>query len=90
MFTNSTTGADISTLTYTADSTTHYVSDLPVNTSIVVTRGGSTVQGSPFNSGDAGIIEFSSTSGSAQYIVTAGEQQTQAHSISASFSGNIQ
>ena len=70
MFTDSQTGADISTLEYTTDATTHYIADLPKNSSIVVTKNSVTVSGSPFSSGTAGIVSFSAASGSGDYRVT--------------------
>ena len=65
-------GTDQEALTYTADATTHYIADLPVNTSIPVSRNGSAVSGSPFDTGDAGVITFSAASGSAEYAIGEG------------------
>lgn len=72
IFTSDQSGADISTATYTVDATTHYIADLPVNTNISVTRAGTTIVDAQ-DSGDVGIIEFTANSGSAEYVVTAGE-----------------
>jgi len=70
MFTDSQTGANISSLTYTADATTHYVADLPLNYRVSVTRGGTEIE-SMLNSGAGGIVSFAASSGSAEYVVTA-------------------
>lgn len=70
MFTDSQTGANISTLTYTADAITHYIADLPANSSIAVTKDSVAVSGSPFSSGSAGIIAFSAPGGSGEYQVS--------------------
>jgi len=69
IFTASQTGADITSLSYDADATAHYIADLPINTNVSVTRNGTEVSGSPFNTGDAGIISFSASSGSATYNI---------------------
>lgn len=72
MFTSNQDGDDVQTATYTVDATTHYITDLPVNTDISVTRAGTEIV-TDSNSGDAGIIEFTAASGSAEYVVTAGD-----------------
>lgn len=72
MFTDNQTGGTISTLAYIVDATRHFVADLPANTTFAVTRDGVAVAGSPFSSGTAGIISFSTASGSATYSVGGG------------------
>jgi hypothetical protein len=72
MFTTDPDGSDITVASYTADATTHYIADLPTNTEITVTRAGITIVDA-LSSGNAGLITFSADSGSATYVVTAGD-----------------
>lgn len=60
-------------VTYTADATTHIITDLGVGVSVDVTRAGTPVSGSPFITSAAGTLEFSATTGSAEYVIAAGE-----------------
>jgi hypothetical protein len=69
MFTSDQAGAGITTVTYTVDATTHYIADLPINSSVEAFRGG--VSLGSFDTGDGGIITFTSSSGSVEY--TTGE-----------------
>ena len=73
VFTDSPAGESIGTAEYTTSATTHYVADLPTNTDITVERAGTEIAISPINSGDAGIIEFTTSSGEIEYTVTAGD-----------------
>lgn len=73
MFTSDQTGANITDISYTVDATTHFICDLPQNTMVDITRGGFTVTGSPFNSGDAGIIMFFASGGDAIYAISIGK-----------------
>jgi len=74
VFSASDSDAEISgAVSYTIDSQNHIVVDLPINTEIAVTRAGSAIAASPINSGTDGIVEFTATAGSAEYVITAGE-----------------
>jgi hypothetical protein len=78
MFTNSASGADISTLTYDSNGATdHIIADLPVSTSVSVTYNGSEIAVSPITSDSGGTIEFATASTNAEIIVTASTPTTE-------------
>ena len=67
IFTASQTGGDIADLEYTADATTHYICDLPVNSNVEVFRSGESI--GSFDTGDVGVINFTAVSGEAIYTI---------------------
>ena len=69
VFTDDQNGADTVDRVYTVDATKHYIADLPANILITVKRGGVVISGSPFDTGSAGVIAFSATSGEATYTI---------------------
>ena len=67
MFTDNQSGTDITTLAYTADATTHYISDLPINASVEVFRDGVSI--GAYSTGGGGVITFSADPGAATYTI---------------------
>lgn len=70
MFTASQNGADITTGSYTVDSTNHYIAGLEPAKYASVTR--DSVSIGNFCTGTGGVINFPASSGSADYVVTGG------------------
>ena len=76
MFAQKGSGGQIHTATYTINATEHYITDLPINTNVIIKKDGSTIPGSPFNSGQGGVIHFTSTAGNANYSINANGSAT--------------
>lgn len=67
MFTDNQDGEVINSLSYSTNATTHYIADLPISANVEVFRDGSSL--GTFNTGSAGIITFSATSGDTTYTI---------------------
>ena len=76
LFSDEVPAVDIHTATYTINATEHYITDLPINTNVIIKKDGSTIPGSPFNSGQGGVIHFTSTAGNANYSINANGSAT--------------
>lgn len=67
IFTDDLTGSNIDTVSYTTNATVHYIADLPPSTKISITRDNASI-GEP-TTDSAGIVEFSTPSGQANYVI---------------------
>jgi hypothetical protein len=69
LFNSADTEDDLMTGSYTANATNTVITGLPVNSSVEINRNGTSIAGSPFDSGDGGFISFTTPVGSANYTI---------------------